>query len=653
MRVKLLLSCVFLLFVPCVLAQPITPQIGGGISSGFDGGISGSSGGSGGTPLAFLRVVSPANSAVNPAGLSVSGSNTNFAFRVPIEIANDAARIVFSFNTKALFSGGANNGNALSILDCALDNGANAVQVNFSGSSTTTLPDGSVDFQSDPINPLPGKSRFTSAEIYYVKLVVSAPATTGKVPYSTNASGPSVSGFQTLNYNPASTTMSAAVTPGAFTFTGSAPGSPCCVFSPIILGYPYVDKIAIIATGDSEISAISDSGCAACINGNGYYQRGLTALDGVSNPRPAMNFSSAGLGTAAFIGAGNTAWTSYIKYANVGFNGLGTNDPGTTIDQQTATQLSIVQLMRAGGLVRMIRPELFPNTTSTDSFATVVNQTPVSGWGPGQVISQLQTWFSTKVNDAIFTGLVGASDLRDAGVPTSWQANGTTFLATPDGKHPSVAYHTIHGTTFRNFLATFPTADPAPSALPPVLNPFDKDPGVTLSNGNLTATQTLTNVSTNVRATTPVLSTQKKIWRVTVNSGAIGGIEITNLSADLSTCNNANCLTYTNSGGLFFNGQITGLTLPSYAVGDAVDIAIDGPNLRMAARNVTAGGNWNGNVANDPAVGFVDLSGAGRFPAGSALYPTLGFFSLAGQASVNFTASTPPTGYSLITGGGV
>lgn len=604
-------------------------------------------------PLNFLRVVTTMNGGSSTGGLAASGTANTFAFYTPFEIAQDCSKIVLSFNAWGLNNSGESiTPNAITIIDAAIDTGTVTSAAAFT-TNGTTVAGGAVDFQSDAISPPAGRSKFTKGEIYGLKLKVSVPATTGVMPAAINGPGSSVANWQSLRYDPALTTVSSTATPGVYTSTGTAPGTVTQQYRPIFLGFPYVDQLSVIATGDSEIAALTDT-CTTCINGNGYFQRGLTDLDGVSNPRPAINFSLSGDGTSAFNGT-NTRWQQYIKYVNVGFNGLGTNDisGGSSFLGTTALQLGIVQLFRQGGLVRVIRPELFPNTTSTDSFATVANQTGQAGWTPGAVAPQTITWFSTKLNDAIYTGVMSASDLRDATVPTSWQANGTNFFATPDGKHPSVAYHIIHGTTFRSFLSTFPTTNPAPSVLPPVLNPFDKSPNITLSNGNLTATNTTTATQSDIRITTPVvLADPKKYFEIHIDNSTGVGVLLALLGGDLSTSNNANILTYNTNGGVFFNGQISP-GLPSYATGNTVSIAIDMLNLRLASR--INGGNWNGNVANDPAVGFIDLSGAGRFSTVNAVYPGIGIGSLTGAVTMIFSGFSfaVPTGYSAITGGGV
>ena len=689
-------------------------------------GGNGSSGGN--APLSFLRVATPVNSVMNAAGLSASGTQDNFVFTIPFEIGQIACSdLVFSFNTWGTTNAGdTNTGNAVTILDAAVFAGSAISQVKFSGSAGATVADNTVDFQSDALPPLSGKTKYSQSETYYLKLRVSIPATTGKLPYAINGPGASVTNWQADIYDPAVTTPSSTLAAGVYTFTGTAPGAQVAQYKPIILCHPYNDAISLIAVGDSEISSLTDTGNATLLNGNGYFQRGLTALDGVSNPRPSMNFSLAGNATAAWTGT-NIKWTNYIKYANVGFNGLGTNDinGSLTFDQATSLQRYVIQYMRSGGIKRQLRPELFPNTTSSDNFATVVNQTGQAGWTPGAVAPQVITWFSTKLNDGLYQAVASASDLRDATTTTAWEAGSVTTATgnvtigsgsanlnavaatftsgdvgksisvpgagaaggvlnsyvltftdathvvlvntastaltsslqtiaygqpTPDGKHPTTLYHIIHGTTLRNVLATFPTVDPTPSVLPPVLNPYDAEANISLSNGNLTATGLATVSHSSVRGTTGV-SSGKYYWEVTLNSGTAVEVLLSDLTGDLSTDNNAHVLNYNTSGGVFFNGSLG--SMAPFTTGNTVCVGLDATNGLIAFK--VGNGNWNNNVANNPATGAFSIFATGKFSAGTVIYPGIQVNNAASSASIKFSgfSFSVPTGYSAITGGGV
>jgi lysophospholipase L1-like esterase len=83
-----------------------------------------------------------------------------------------------------------------------------------------------------------------------------------------------------------------------------------------------------------------------------------------------------------------------------------------------------------------------PNATSTDAFATTVNQTPASGWGGsatrrGYFNDQLRTDPNSVLRLA---GLIDPNVYLEDGYPTEtskWVVNGSANYATLDGTHPN------------------------------------------------------------------------------------------------------------------------------------------------------------------------------------------------------------------------
>lgn len=598
------------------------------------------------TPLSFLRVATTLNGALNAGGLSVSGTKDTFAFRVPIEIAQDSAQLVLSFNNWGTTNAGdVNNGNAITIIDAALDTGTSATPVLFGGSAGIVIADGANDVHSDPISPSGlGKTKFSRGEIYYIKGKISAPASTGHIPYALeNPNG--YTGLQSYRYNPASTTMSSTYSAGIYSSTGTAPDIMTANYIPIVLGYPYADQLSIIAVGDSVIAGFGD-GATGLLNGTGYFQRGITDADGVSNPRPALNFSLPGNTTLAWTGA-NTKWTQFIQYANTGLNELGTNDitGSTATTTATADQLLIAQLFRAGGVSGILRPELLPNTTSTDNFQTSANQTPQAGWGPGQVAPQLNAWFTAKLADQTFQGVISGSAVRDAITPTNWLTNGTANYITTDGKHPNTNGAPIQAATLRSFLTTY--VNPTYSTSTTTINPLDVSAGETLTNGNLTATWSgADGTVTTVRATNGV-STGKYYWEATT-SGTAQAIGVASIGANLSTgLNQVFGLGWSSGGAVYNNGQVG--TVASWSTGQTLSIALDATDRTIAFR--VNGGNWNNNVANNPSVGAISLTNF-TVPQLSnllTLYPAYQTYHTNDSVTFNFAGPftySVPAGYS-------
>lgn len=707
----------------------------GSMGRGFghlgEAGKAGASSG-GGAPLNFLRVVTPLNGAYSQ-GVASSTTINQFSFRAPVLIAQDCAQLVLSFNMWAMTNGGdVAIGNNVTIVDMAIDNGTNATAVTIGGVSNPVLVDLTVDQHSDAINPLPGKTKYSKGEIYFVKITANIPNTSGHMPIRTNPPISTTSGFQSVRYDQTATTPSAAATPGAFTFTGTAPVnvSGNGIYVPIILGFPYIDQVSLIAIGDSEIAGLTD--VIAGINGTGYFQRGLTQSDGVSNPFPAMNFSVSGQATPASTGT-NNRWAVHAKYANTGVPCLLTNDitGAISLDTATADFLLTVQLMQAQGVKRIIRPELFPNTLSpVTAFSTLADQTAQAGWTVGSTAPLTNAYFATRQNDKLVQSILSASDLRDATQTTLWTVGTVTLvtgnvsifsgspnltvtgaaftsadvgkqieipgagtsggilgtriltftdathvvlnnnasttltassqtvgygMATPDGKHPTPQYHTVHAASFQTLLASFPNVDPTPSVLPPSFNPYDTDLviGNVFSNSNLTITRTSATAGQAVTRATTCVTTGKWYWSYHIdNSVSAPTINVAGIGGLLSSGNTTQTFFYAATGLAGGGGASSNSNVGSYTTGATIDVALDmtvsPPRVALRKNN----GNWNGNVANDPGTGFYSLT---TVAAGWSLCPAATTASQNDAMTIAFSGFTnpAPAGYSPITGGGV
>lgn len=106
---------------------------------------------------------------------------------------------------------------------------------------------------------------------------------------------------------------------------------------------------------------------------------------------------------------------------------FGANDCLTkTAGQIQASYTTAVQWMRSQGIVKVYAAKILPRTTSTDSWATEENQTPMTGFEPGGVRDVVNAWF---VSSGLFNGVL------DTCTPV---ANGSVWKAskTTDGAHP-------------------------------------------------------------------------------------------------------------------------------------------------------------------------------------------------------------------------
>jgi len=170
--------------------------------------------------------------------------------------------------------------------------------------------------------------------------------------------------------------------------------------------------------------------------------------------------------------------------------------------------------------------------------------------------------------------------------------------------------------------------------MPTTWNPSDKTAGTTLSNGNLTVVFTAT--GNGVRSIYSDTA-GKWYWEATYNSGSSQCIGFANASAVLSTV-----WTTSTNAVVAYNGSIyvnnvsqsgAGFTI---LTGHTVAVAIDLGAQRIWFRNVTTSGNWNNNVANNPAT---NVGGLNIAVLGSPLFALLAGIGTANW-STNFGATT-------------
>lgn len=133
-----------------------------------------------------------------------------------------------------------------------------------------------------------------------------------------------------------------------------------------------------------------------------------------------------------------------------------------------------------------------------------------------------------------------------------------------------------------------------------------KSAGIALSGGNLVATSSAAGTAASTRNLTGKHYFEGVITTLTGTPSIgllnhISGFSTALLGADV------NSLAYRSSGAVVVN-NVTLSTIAAYVAGDRVDGALDPANRLVWFR--VNGGNWNNNVANDPAtgVGGIDIS---------------------------------------------
>ena len=193
--------------------------------------------------------------------------------------------------------------------------------------------------------------------------------------------------------------------------------------------------------------------------------------------------------------------------------------------------------------------------------------------------------------------------------------------------------------------------DPAPSGGPTTWNPYDKNPGVLLSSGNLRAQSVTPFGTAGVRA--GYSASAGKLYfetYVTANDqNYYSGVGVTKLSQALNDV-------YGGAGGFIVtqdkvvvNGSnvLSGLSTGSHTICIATDL----DNQRVWVR--VDGGYWNGNATYDPATntGGLDISGSGSInsqacaPLWCSSTSTTNNIDMTANFVATAYAQTPPTGF--------
>jgi hypothetical protein len=146
-------------------------------------------------------------------------------------------------------------------------------------------------------------------------------------------------------------------------------------------------------------------------------------------------------------------------------------------------------------------------------------------------------------------------------------------------------------------------------------NPADKHVDISLSGGNLVATQDGSGVFRAVRSIASSASSKKYYEAVRVgNATATMGIgNASGALTDFVGGSDGNSIGYAGDGNVYINGGV-GTTIQTYANGDTVCVAFD-PTAELIWFR-TNGGNWNNSGTANPATGTegIDFSSLAAGP---------------------------------------
>ncbi len=201
---------------------------------------------------------------------------------------------------------------------------------------------------------------------------------------------------------------------------------------------------AVIIYGDSIGFGSGDSVSSNALYGNsaGFISRGLRLADDSLIPHANMSVSGSNMSHIGSVdplaGLDNFRRWTMLDWATHAVFQAGRNDissGGSLAALQTASIASWKRARSRG--VKVAQSKLMPSTTSTDAWATTVNQTVTTGFDIGGIRDQYNSWLDTKLADGTLDYLIDPNVFVEApAAPSKWVPTFTT-----DGVHPNAAGH--------------------------------------------------------------------------------------------------------------------------------------------------------------------------------------------------------------------
>jgi lysophospholipase L1-like esterase len=204
--------------------------------------------------------------------------------------------------------------------------------------------------------------------------------------------------------------------------------------------YSEPGHLAVIGIGDSILDGTGDAANPVpVIAGYGFFNRAAVDENG-ANAIAMFNLTR--------HGAASSCWNSpirmpqFLPLANVVVEEFGTNDIGSNGTGDTdvlKTRLAgIWSRARNAGVQYILRTQLMPRTSSTDSWSTKEGQIPKTGWGEGEKRDIMNTYFDTALSNGTIDTLINTLDAVSDPTDTHyWLSNGTAKYVNVDEAHPS------------------------------------------------------------------------------------------------------------------------------------------------------------------------------------------------------------------------
>lgn len=223
-----------------------------------------------------------------------------------------------------------------------------------------------------------------------------------------------------------------------------------------ILGRPVAPMMAVAGCGASiEMGVADDDGDGSTTSG-GYLRQACFDLDGAGLKIARMNLARSSETAAHFVdnNAKRLAILPYITHAFIGYGG-GDYTAGSTLAATLTRQATSWAHLKGQGVPFVAQVSMSPKTNSTDSWATVANQTPRTGWAIGAEWYEANATLEAAIDtDANLDGFLDLWPTQVDGTATDkWKA-----ASTSDGTHPNGTMSVSMATAAKTYLSTLRTA---------------------------------------------------------------------------------------------------------------------------------------------------------------------------------------------------
>lgn len=338
--------------------------------------------------------------------------------------------------------------NGYTINSCAIEMNGTSAPVTFSAGRSKVISAGASDIQADPFLPASvGLTKFAQGSSGYLRFMLTfANPTTDVSPQCGNQNNPGGDKCA-YDYNPAKVIVTNGVDstgPLAYTMTGGGVDGVDITNNagpmiPAVLGefVNFTDPATWVIPGDS-----AGYGTGAVPSTEGARGLSWAFYPGSSSPTsPTGAIANWNLccnsGKAVDWAGGTPALlTNYLKYFKYCLDEYGGNDTNIPASQAIWAQ------MQAAGIRYIVKTSLIPRTTdAVDFWATEINQTISTGWGPGSAADTFEQGLKALVSPTLayidHTSIRGSTHWVFAVNGVAGTNGNPNNFATADGQHPS------------------------------------------------------------------------------------------------------------------------------------------------------------------------------------------------------------------------